>query len=176
MKLPKVPQCTTTSFAFSGIERAIREGFARRKFGQAEIEQVVETFGHDPPHCVYCGSSEVRRWDHVVPVREGGETVLGNIVPACARCDDSKQHRPFAEWMQGDAPLSPKNRGVKDIVERIARIRTYAEEFEYTPSPIEDRFEGGEKERLEAIRATLAKARADLDALIADYRSRKGQV
>jgi 5-methylcytosine-specific restriction endonuclease McrA len=175
MKLPRVPQRTTSGFAFSNVARAIQEGFARRRFGKAEMEQVLAFFG-SPPQCVYCGSPEVRRWDHVVPVREGGETVLGNIVPACAKCDDSKQHSPFAEWMQGDAPLSPRSRGVQDIEERIARIRAYAQEFEYTHSHIEDRLEGEEKERLETIRTTLAKTRDDLDALIADYRTRTGEV
>jgi hypothetical protein len=175
MKLPQVPQRTTTGFAFSEISRAIQEGFARRQFGNAEIDQVLSFFG-DPPQCVYCGSPEVRRWDHVVPIRNGGETVLGNIVPACAKCDDSKQHRPFAEWMQGDAPLSPKSRGVQDIEERIARIRAYAQEFEYAHSRLEDRLKGEEKERLETIRASLAQARDGLEALIADYRARKGQV
>jgi hypothetical protein len=175
MKLPRVPQRTTTGFSFSNVERAIREGFARRQFGQAEIDLVLAFFG-DPPHCVYCRGPEVRRWDHVVPVREGGETVVGNIVPACARCDDSKQHRPFAEWMQGDAPLSPKNRGVKDIDERIACIRAYAQEFGYSPTDLERRLTSEEAERLGKVRGALAKARDDLDALIADYRARTGQV
>jgi hypothetical protein len=175
MNLPKVPQRITTGFSFSNVERAIQEGFARRQFGKAEMEQVLAFFGA-PPQCVYCGSPDVRRWDHVVPVREGGETVLGNVVPACARCDDSKQHRPFAEWMQGDAPLSPKNRGVENIEKRIKRIKAYAKKFEYAHSYMEDRLTGEEKERLKTIRATLAKARDDLDALIDDYRARTGQV
>jgi hypothetical protein len=174
MKLPQVPQRTTTGFAFSEISRAIQEGFARRQFGQAEIEQVLRFFGHAPPECVYCGSPEVRRWDHVVSIREGGETVLGNIVPACARCDDSKQHSPFAKWMQSDAPLSPKSRGVENIAERIARIRAYAQEFGYSPTDMERRLTPEEAERLEGIRAALARARDDLEALIADYRARTG--
>ena len=86
MKLPRVPQRTTTGFSFSNVERAIQEGFARRQFGKAEIRQVLAFFG-DPSQCVYCGSPDVRRWDHVVPVREGGETVLGNIVPRICLAD-----------------------------------------------------------------------------------------
>ena len=69
-------------------------------------------FGKNPPECVFCGNREVKRWDHLVPVMKGGETVLGNMVPACARCDDSKQAFPFEEWMVSDAKWSPKSRGV----------------------------------------------------------------
>ena len=39
--------------------------------------------------CVYYGDQNVQRWDQLVPVNKAGETVLGNMLPACARCNDS---------------------------------------------------------------------------------------
>ena len=116
MDLPRAPQRTTIGFAFSSVERALQEEFADRKFGKAEIESILAHFGN-PPKCAYCGD-EVRRWDHLVPVREGGETVIGNMVPACARCDDSKRNEPFQKWMLSDVRFSPKSRQVSDINER----------------------------------------------------------
>ena len=100
------------------VERALLNCLATRRFGLGEIEQVLEFFGFDPPECVYCGSHEVQRWDHLVPVKEGGETVLGNMVPACARCDDSKRHLSFEEWVKSDSESSLKNRGIKEIGQR----------------------------------------------------------
>jgi len=180
MKLPRVPQRTTTGFAFSAVDRALKEGFARRRFGQAEIQRVLAFFAHDPPECVYCGESRVRRWDHVVPVTKGGETVLGNIVPACARCivpacarcDDSKGDLPFDEWMLGDARFSPKSRGVVDVEGRIARIQAYVQHFGYTPSDVLARLTEEEAKKLQSIRADLGSVRADIEDLIADYRAR----
>src|SRR5687767_7943079 len=89
---PKTPGRCTPSFAFSYVDRAIREGIGRRLFGIAEQDLAIDFFGGEPATCVYCGSVDFDRWDHVVPVRAGGETVLGNMVPACQPCDDAKQH------------------------------------------------------------------------------------
>lgn len=78
MKLPRVPARTTTGFAFSMVDRALRERLAERKFGRAEVEKVLEHFG-DPPNCAFCGDERIARWDHLVPVTRGGDTVLGNM-------------------------------------------------------------------------------------------------
>jgi len=174
MKLPRVPQRTTPGFAFSTVERALQECLAARQFGKEEIAKVLEFFGDDPPECVYCGSHEVRRWDHLVPVNKGGETVLGNMVLACARCDDSKRDLPFEEWMRSDAAGSPKSRGVKDIDQRVESIKAYVHRFGYTPQSLEERLDEHELERLTTIRSRLQELRKDIDALIEDYRTRTG--
>ena len=81
-KLPRVPGRTTPGFAFSILDRAISECLSRRQFGAVEIKQVIEFFDIDPPECVFCGATPVSRWDHLVPINGGGETLLGNMVPA----------------------------------------------------------------------------------------------
>lgn len=43
--------------------------------------------------CHYCGRSELRSVmtaDHLLPLRLGGKTAPGNIVPACSPCNRSK--------------------------------------------------------------------------------------
>lgn len=174
MSIPRVPQRTTPGFAFSMVNRALQECLAVRQFGQTEIAQVLDFFGADPPECAFCGSPNVSRWDHLVPVNSSGETVLGNMVPSCARCDDSKRNLSFEEWMAGDARLSPKSRGVSDIDERIQRIQTYMQHFGYEVRAVEDRLTAQELERLRAIQAGLEGLRRDVDALILDYRTRTG--
>ena len=173
MTLPRVPQRTTPGFAFSMVNRALSECLADRRFGKMEIKQVLEFFGKDPPECVFCGSQDVKRWDHLVSIKEGGETVLGNMVPACASCDDSKQDKPFEEWMVSDFGYSPKSQNIKDIDQRVKRIKEYMQNFNYVPRSREERLDKQELERLKGIRSRLEEIREDIDALIKDYRVRR---
>ena len=138
------------------------------------MAQVLAFFDTAEPECVFCGSSAIRRWDHLVAVSQGGETVLGNMVPACGRCDDSKQHFPFEEWMIGDAKWSPKSQGVTDVQQRVERIKAYVAHFDYQVRPLETRLTEQELERLEEIRSRLEALRSDVDTLITDFRQRAG--
>lgn len=129
MKLPPPPQRTTTGFVFPTVERALADSLGRRAFGRREIAQVLAFFGDSPARCVFCGSPDVRRWDHLVPVMAGGETVPGNMVPACQACDDSKGGTPYADWMRSSAPKSPTTRGIPDVEARIALLDAYVRHF-----------------------------------------------
>lgn len=156
------------------IGRALNECLAARQFGQKEMAGILAFFGTDPPECVYCGSPDVKRWDHLVPINKGGETVLGNMVPACARCDDSKRDEPFEEWMVSGVKRSPQSRGIVDVAQRIERIKAYVQHFDYRVRTLEERPNRQELERLKDIQARLQGLRKDVDALIADYRVRTG--
>jgi len=176
MKLPRVPQRTTTAFAFSLIDRCIKNCLGARTFGKPQIQEALAFFfGNADPTCVFCGSTDVKRWDHLVPITKGGETVLGNMVPACARCDDSKQHLVFDEWMLSDAKHAPKNRGVKDVQSRIERIREYMSRFGYKARPLEDRLNDSERARLAEIQLRADSLRRDLESLI-DCHARRHKV
>ena len=175
MNLPRVPQRTTPGFAFSMVERALNDCLGRRQFGKPEQAEVLALFfGTGEPECVYCGSPEIWRWDHVVPVMQGGEAVLGNMVPSCPRCDDSKRDLPFEEWMVSDARWSPATRQVPDVQQRAERISEYVQHFGYAPRTLEQRLDEAEWSRVAQIRYTLQLARQEMDSLIADYRARPG--
>lgn len=49
--------------------------------------------------CAYCGKrlNEIH-WDHVVPVAKGGSHGVGNLVPACPPCNQSKSSKLLAAW------------------------------------------------------------------------------
>lgn len=175
MKLPKAPERTTPAFAFSMVERALQECLATRQFGQDEMMRVLAFFGTDHPECVFCESSEVKRWDHLIPVSKGGETVLGNMVPACARCDDSKRDLYFEEWMTSNATGSPKSCGVKHINQRVELIKTYVEHFHYTPRSLEERLNKKELGKLKIIRLRLRELRRDIENLIEGHRAETEQ-
>jgi len=174
-ELPLTPSRTTTGFAFSILDRAIREGIANRKFGKAEKEKVLEFFSNHPPECAYCGSKDVKRWDHIVPIRSGGDTVLGNMVLACARCDDSKQHFEFEEWMTGSSRFSPQSIGVKDFQNRIRKIKSYMDHFGYQPRSLDERLDPVEREKLDEILESIGKIRFELEELIRNHREATGK-
>jgi hypothetical protein len=136
--------------------------------------KVLDFFGKNPPECVYCGSKTVKRWDHLVPVKDGGETVLRNIVMACQECDDSKDSMRFEEWMKSDNPLSPKKRNILDVDDRIQKIRNYVALSGYTVKRLEGRLNETELEELKAIRDLNTRIRELTEKLIEDYRKRTG--
>lgn len=174
-KLPLAPQRVTMSFAFSYIERALQEGLANRLFGKLEMQQILRFFATEPPECVYCGSPDVTRWDHLMAVAKGGESVIGNMVPACSRCDDSKRALQFDIWMNSDAPGSPKSRGISDIHRRIEKINDYINHFSYQLCSLESRLNSDERAELERVRESLKSLRQECENLIASYRGRKSQ-
>jgi hypothetical protein len=48
--------------------------------------------------CIYCGSKEKIVHDHFMPLAKGGPHVLGNIVPACNKCNCSKNSKDPKDW------------------------------------------------------------------------------
>ena len=175
MNLPEAPQCTRPSFSFSLVQRSLRDGIADRKFGKAEMDQVVEFFfGSGEPSCVYCGASPVQRWDHLIPVSKNGDTVLGNMVPACGKCDDSKRDLAFEEWAVGTTSGSPQARAVPDVEGRLARIREYVSKYGYVPRPLEERLQPEELQHLARIREDLNRLRDDIEDFIQAHRTRSG--
>ena len=174
MKLPPAPARTTPAFGFSTIERALNDCLGRRLFGKREQDKVIGFFGKNPPECVFCGSPHVQRWDHLVPVCKGGETILGNMVPACARCDDAKRQLTFEEFMDGSGGHAPLSRGVADVQERKTRLRAYMEHFVYTPTILEQRLSEQERTALDRIRKRLEESRQEVKELVDAYRKRTG--
>lgn len=62
----------------------------------AQWNECLEHFNHS---CCYCGGSKEKiTQDHFIPVSEGGEYTVKNIVPACGPCNFSKNNRPFKNW------------------------------------------------------------------------------
>jgi len=114
------------------MNRALLECIAVREFGATEITEVLTFFGGDPPTCVFCGGP-IERWDHLVPVTKGGDTVLGNMVPACSKCDDSKGDAEFEQWAVGAAPGSPRSREIADVEQRVGKIGEYVAKYGYEP-------------------------------------------
>lgn len=55
--------------------------------------------------CTYCGATDVPlEMDHVIPLSRGGRHAIGNLTPACATCNRSKNDLLLSEWRFGRQP------------------------------------------------------------------------
>ena len=53
--------------------------------------------------CFYCGLTESIQADHVIPISRGGQHSIGNLVPACKKCNSSKRAKFLIEWRREKA-------------------------------------------------------------------------
>lgn len=59
--------------------------------------------------CAYCGAIGDLQVEHVIPISRGGGHHLGNIVPACHRCNSSKTNNDALTWFKRQ-PFFSQNR------------------------------------------------------------------
>lgn len=61
----------------------------------AQLRKRFREFDH---LCAYCGDGGDLHMDHFHPLAAGGPHVLGNLLPACQRCNYSKRDKHPEEW------------------------------------------------------------------------------
>lgn len=76
--------------------RAERSGAAGDGITPTQWRELLDRAGR---RCVYCGRASKLTLDHFVPLDAGGRHELGNITPACQRCNSSKGAGDPHEWM-----------------------------------------------------------------------------
>ncbi|UYL86355.1 HNH endonuclease [Microbacterium phage Jovita] len=59
-------------------------------------------------HCVYCGRGAGMVVDHFVPEARGGTDEPHNLMPACDRCNSSKQDHAPEAWMAAVGVPEPR--------------------------------------------------------------------
>lgn len=76
-----------------------RRGESKVSYTHQQWKETVIFFNGE---CAYCGCTtrkgERLTRDHLIPVSKGGLTEQDNIVPACARCNSSKNKDDWREW------------------------------------------------------------------------------
>lgn len=80
--------------------------------------------------CAFCGEGSTRENrgivpDHLIPATEHGELVLGNVVPACQRCNDSRGNGDWQSYITA--------RFSDSASERIAEIQAHLAANPYKP-------------------------------------------
>ena len=51
--------------------------------------------------------------------------MIGNLVPACGKCNQSKGNKPWRDWMTSSAQRSPATRGIPDLRQRMERLDAF---------------------------------------------------
>lgn len=75
-----------------------REWKACRKIAGTHSEaDWLRTLNRFGGRCAYCPDPATTR-DHIMPISRGGSNYIGNIHPACARCNSSKGAKLLVEW------------------------------------------------------------------------------
>lgn len=111
------------------LQRAILENALENNYTSEEYESAVKFFDG----CAFCGTRDVKRMDHLVPVKKHGDFIRNNVVPACQKCDDSKGQKDYHEWMRNsNSPGSLKSRGLNQekIEQRIKLIQKWQAGYE----------------------------------------------
>ncbi|MGW8462865.1 HNH endonuclease [Pseudomonas sp. CLCA07] len=98
--------------------------------------------------CAYCGevpTAENRGVvaDHLIPVTAFGELVVGNTVPACQTCNDSRGNKDWRTFI--------KSRHPHDGASRIAKIEGHIGKYNYNPCGLEDSLTLQEQEEYRKI-------------------------
>lgn len=103
----------------NAVVRYILGQLGEQQFNASDWEQVKADFEH---RCAFCGTDSDLLMDHIVPINRValGEHRLGNLVPACRRCNAKKSGNDFREFLE----KSPA---------RIAAIEAHMAKHGYTP-------------------------------------------
>ncbi len=105
------------------VARGLREILApRQTMTRHHWEEIKREFDN---LCVFCGAPGSREnrgivADHLIPVTQYGELVLGNTVPACQTCNDSRGDRDWRTFVASRFPNNPDAQVAK-IEEYVAR-------------------------------------------------------
>jgi hypothetical protein len=159
MPLHKLPAKMYPGFGLSMLDRAVKEFFAKRCSSEALVQLTEHFMSEGNVLCIYCGTAPATRWDHLHPVSKGGDSGPGNLVPACGRCDDSKQDSTIEEWAASGAKHRPPPSRAPVILARIKEYkRAYAyeaREFETKLSPEQRAIYLRFREKLDALREQM---------------------
>jgi len=111
------------------LVRNILSRLGDEQFSAVQWQEIVEAFGGA---CAYCGANGELVMDHVIPINRQalGEHRLGNLVPCCRACNETKSEQDFRAFLEDD-PV------------RIAAIAAHMEGHGYRPI--------GDHEQLRAI-------------------------
>lgn len=149
----------SAGLGLSLIDRAVKESFAARCTRQ-DLERIRSYFlGLGELRCLYCGSDKPSRWDHLHAVSRGGDTVPGNLVPACQRCDDSKQDKDIDEWARGKSKHRPS---LEDLPRIQTEIRAYQSYFGHEPEELEAKLSAEQLEKYKRFRKEIDALRTHL--------------
>ena len=58
--------------------------------------------------CYACGTHGPSQVDHIIPLIRGGAHSIGNLIPLCGSCNQSKRDLLYIEWKYSQRPQAQK--------------------------------------------------------------------
>jgi 5-methylcytosine-specific restriction endonuclease McrA len=97
--------------------RNILSNLGDESFNESDWEETKKYFDN---RCAYCGEEDILLIEHAIPINKEklGEHKIGNMVPACKRCNQSKADRDYKEFLGGN--ISAINK-----IEQYMKIKNY---------------------------------------------------
>jgi len=93
------------------------------------LAEALERFGIPQDKCAYCGGrrSDLDHFFAIVKNKRpsGYFHCARNLVPSCGKCNQSKGGLHWEEWMLGNAKHSPRTRRIRDLDERVKKLRRF---------------------------------------------------
>lgn len=94
----KKPELYRRLQKFSDLNYKARKREAKcSKVSSGDLKRLLSRWGGK---CAYCRERVADTFDHVHPLARGGLHSIGNLLPACRRCNSSKRHQFLFEWLQ----------------------------------------------------------------------------
>lgn len=75
---------------------------------QVSAQEIRRRFEQFDGLCAYCGEKGDLHIEHFIPLSKGGTHTLGNIVPACPKCNYSKRDHDAFTWYKSQSFYSHK--------------------------------------------------------------------
>lgn len=73
---------------------------------QIPVSAIRRRFNEFGNCCAYCGQAGEMEIEHVIPISKDGPHDIGNIVPACSRCNTSKRSHDMETWYRSQSFFS----------------------------------------------------------------------
>ena len=151
------------------VQRGLREIVApSHRMPEHQWASLLDEFSH---RCAYCDNtaSAANRGiapDHLVAATDYGELVVGNTVPACQTCNDSRGNKNWQDFIRIRFPDAAAS--------RIAKIKAHIEAHAYMPKTLESALEPKELAEYKAILAewdSLLNRAQSLQLIVASRRA-----
>jgi hypothetical protein len=114
------------------LAAAFVQAIIPRRIDEVAQAALYERFGIDAKKCVYCGGNKTDD-DHLRAIVRRGKPsgyfhTIGNVVPACGPCNQSKGGSDWLAWMTSTrAKGSPTKKGTTGTDARIELLAKFAE-------------------------------------------------
>jgi hypothetical protein len=152
------------------VRRGLREIIAsRQKMAEAEWAAMMAAF---QSKCVYCDQTATLENrgivpDHLVTAHEFGELVMGNVLPACQNCNDTRRSDDWRTFVEKTFP--------GEIKMQIRRIEMFLADHEYQARSPEQVFLPDELVEYQRLLADFEKWLERAKALRQTVASRSGE-